>query len=227
MTEPGGGGMVTAQRPESSNMPDSGKVAGGVCHRVKNDLQTIANILALGVVYAQDTERYAEAIEGRVVALSIGYTLVAEKGRPPSLDRILEMVLRRHLWRGAESVRLERQVEAIPLSLRLCSPITLWLHEIIGNSLRHGLEQVSDPVLSLKASLDDDGLCLRVRDNGCGLPPGFDLDRHSRLGLRLARAVCATDLRGNLELNDAQPGVEAVLRVSAREFANLGREVWW
>ena len=40
-------------------------------------------------------------------------------------------------------------------------------------------------------------------------------------------AFLATDLRGSLELNDAQPGVEAVLRVSAQEFANLGREVWW
>jgi two-component sensor histidine kinase len=203
------------------------KVAGGVCHRVKNDFQTIANILALSSAYATTAQDLVEAVEGRVMAMSLCYTLVGEAGQPPSLGRLVEEILRRNLWRGPAHLRLERRVGEVHLSLRLCSPLSLWLHEVIGNALRHGLEQVSDPLLVMEGGLDQTGLWLSITDNGPGLAPGFRLDRDSHLGLKLAQALAATDLRGNLKLEDARPGLRALLRVPAADYARLSSEAWW
>ncbi len=223
MGEPGGGQPPQVLTPT----PEAVKVAGGVCHRVKNDFQTIANILALSSTHSRSPHDLVESVEGRVVALSLCYTLVGESGRPPALARLVEEVLRRNLWRGPAHLRLERHLPEVPLSLRLCSPLSLWLHEIIGNALRHGLEMVSDPVLDLWAGLDDQGLTLSVADNGPGLPPGFHPEDNSHLGLKLAQALAATDLRGSLELQDARPGLRAVLQVPAAEYQRLSSEAWW
>lgn len=228
MGQPGGGlsdgGAVASA---AALTPESLKAAGGVCHRVKNDLQTIANLLALGCSHARSPRDLAEAVEGRVVALSLGYTLVCETGQPPTLDRLAQEVLRRNLWKGPAHLRLQRRLPHMVLSLRLCSPLSLWLHEIIANALRHGLEQVSDPQLTLEGSLDGEGLRLCVTDNGAGLPPGFALARDARLGLKLATALAANDLRGDLDLKEARPGLKAALRVPAGELARLTQEIWW
>lgn len=64
------------------------------------------------------------------------YTLVAgEGGRPPRLDQVSEEVLRHLPWRYGTVAQVKRDIQDIKLSLRLCSPRSLWLHEIIGNAL--------------------------------------------------------------------------------------------
>lgn len=228
MGQPGGGlSDGEAPRPAAAPGPESVKAAGGVCHRVKNDFQTIANILALGGAHARSPRELAESVEGRVVALSLCYTLVSENGQPPTLDRLAQEVLRRNLWKGPAHLRLARRLPEVVLSLRLCSPLSLWLHEIIGNALKHGLEQVSDPLLRVEGALDDQVLRLSVADNGPGLPAGFAPERDARLGLKLAMALSVNDLRGDLEFKDARPGLQAILRVPADELSRLTRDIWW
>ena len=227
MREPAGDLLVAGLETVEDDSESVAKaVAGGVCHRAKNDLQTIANILSLAGPLAQNPEDLAEAVEGRVVALSVCYTLVAEKWEPPHLDRLAEEILRRDLWRASAQTRVERQLDPLELSLRLCSPLSLWLHEMIINSLEHGLTAVSRPVLRLTGRAEQGGLLLQVADNGPGLPADFDLAAKSRLGLRLAKAVASIDLRGRMELRNTEPGLEASLWVPQAEFAALNRETW-
>lgn len=212
--------------PPARPDPEPGKVAAEVCHRAKNDFQTIANLMALAAPYARTPDDLALAVEGRVGALSVCYTLVAGEGGRPRLDQVAEEVLRRLLWRHGAVAEVKRQVQDLSLSLRLCSPLSLWLHEIIGNALIHGLERASQPRLEIKAGLERGGLVMSVADNGPGLPEGFDLRRHCRLGLTVAQAVAANDLRGRLELRNLDKGFLARLVVPAEEFANLNRNAW-
>jgi two-component sensor histidine kinase len=212
--------------PPSRLALDTNKVAAEVCHRAKNDFQTIANLMALAAPYARSADDLALAVEGRVGALSVCYTLVASEGSRPRLDQVVEEVLRRLLWRHGAVAQVTRQVQDLGLSLRLCSPLSLWLHEIIGNALIHGLERASQPRLEVSAALGREGLVISVTDNGPGLPEGFDLTRQRRLGLTVAQAVATNDLRGSLELRGLHPGLLARLTVPAQEFANLNRSAW-
>jgi len=212
-----------AKAAQSESRGDARRLTGRICHRAKNDFQTIANMLALASPFARSPEDLAEAMEGRVGALSICYALVAETGSAPALDRLAGEVLRRALWRVVSPPRLESRLPGLRLSLRLCSPLSLWLHEVIGNALQHG-QNGGGLSLGLFGLVGEDSVTLRVVDNGPGLPPGFDLASHARLGLKLAQAVAATDLRGRMELNDARPGLEARLVVPLAEFDALNRD---
>lgn len=203
-----------ARTATMSEKPDR-DLAGGVCHRAKNDLQAIANLMAMACPYARTPEELAEAMEGRVGALAVSYSLVHETGARPTLDRLANEIARRCQGRAALPPRVQRDLPPLSLSLRLCSPLSLWLHEIITNALLHGRPRGGPAVLSLGARLDEEGLLLWVADNGPGLPPGFDPVRQHRFGLYLARAVAETDLHGRLELVDAAPGLEVRLWVPA------------
>ncbi len=214
--------------PETVELTEPlGRLAGEICHRVRNDLQNVASLLGLAAAQAPTPFALAEMMEGRIGALSAAYALVLEKRQGPGLDGLVDEILRRLLWRQDGGLALEKQVEALPLSLRLCSPLSLWLYEIILNALRHGQPRHAGGVLVIKGRRHEGGLRLAVLDNGPGLPPGFDINRQARLGLKLSQAMASKELGGSMELL-ASPlgGLEAVLTVPATEFAILNRGVW-
>jgi two-component sensor histidine kinase len=223
---------VPAQERESGGKSSSGAstsgrgLAGDISHRVKNDLQTLANLLALAVPHTNTPDDLAEAIEGRVGAMSVCYTLVAESGAPPTLDRLAQEIARRSQWRLTAPLSIDNNLPSLELSLRLCSPLSLWLHEVTVNALLHGLSQNGQPRLGLSGSLDGDAFVLSVTDNGHGLPQVFDLATHCRFGLKVAQAVARSDLRGTMDLIPHEKGLEARLEVPAHEFQRLNQDPW-
>lgn len=190
-------------------------LAGKVCHRAKNDFQAITNLMAMACPFARTPEELAEAMEGRVGALAVSYSLIHETGAKPTLDRLAAEIVRRCQGRSVLPPRVQRDLPELALSLRLCSPLSLWLYEIIGNALLHGRPRGGTALVSVGGRLDEDGLLIWVADNGPGLPPDFDLAKRRRFGLYLAQAVADTDLHGRLELASAAPGLEVRLWVPA------------
>ncbi len=205
---------------------DTRGLAGDICHRIKNDLQTLANLLALAVPHCTTPDDMAEALEGRVGAMSVCYTLVAESGAPPTLNRLAQEVARRSQWRLSAPLSIQNDLPELELSLRLCSPLSLWLHEVTVNALVHGLAGNGRPHLTLGGGLNGDSFHLSVWDNGHGLPQDFDLASHSRFGLKVAQAVAKSDLRGGMDLVPLEKGLEARLELPANEFQRLNQNPW-
>jgi len=56
-----------------------------------------------------------------------------------------------------------------------------------------------------------------VRDNGCGLPAGFDIDRTRSLGLSIVRDLVRSQLSGTIKMDtDAGTVVRLEIPVSGR-----------
>lgn len=213
--------------PGRARSQDTRGLAAGICHRVQNDLQTIANLLFLAAGSCETPEELARAVEVRAACLSAAYALVARTNAPPELAPLVRQVAERCLARSLEQpAKPEIAVPDLILSLRVCSPLSIWLGECIGNAVAHGGVGRGGR-LCIDGGLDN-GLWVEVRDFGPGLPPGLDLDADAGLGLglRLAKALAATDLRGAMELTPAQPGVRARLSVPAGELERLNRQSW-
>ena len=61
-------------------------------------------------------------------------------------------------------------------------------------------------MLLVTASRDADRLAVSVADNGAGLPPGFDLDQATSLGLQIVRTLVVGELGGSLEIGRRHGG---------------------
>lgn len=80
--------------------------------------------------------------------------------------------------------RLDVRYEIDSESLEAQVP-TLLLQPIVENALRHGAARQTQPChVVVGAAFERDRLKLWVTDDGAGLPPDFDLDRHAGTGLR-------------------------------------------
>src|SRR3954468_7650628 len=174
-----------------------------VHHRVKNNLQTISSLLRIQG-RRMDNDEAKTAIEESVrrirsIAL-VHETLSRAAGEELEFGEIL-----RQLTRMAEEglVNPERAVQfavdgdAGELRAEVATPLALVLTELLQNAVEHGYPD-GHPGGRVRIVLENDGveLCVRVEDDGVGLPPAFSLDRNSSLGLTIVRALVDTEMSG-------------------------------
>jgi two-component system, sensor histidine kinase PdtaS len=84
----------------------------------------------------------------------------------------------------------------------------LILNELAGNSIKHAFPGGSGGEVSVMLEHDpaNGAVCLRVRDNGVGLPENLDWRQTNSLGLRLVQML-AKQMRGTVNTGPG-PGTE-------------------
>ena len=110
------------------------------------------------------------------------------------------------------------------LRAEVATALAMDLTEVVQNAVEHAY---AGPVRGRIEVLADrtDGLRVEVRDDGAGLPAGFDLARSPRLGLKIVRTLVEGELRGTLALQAGPTGtgtcavVQGPLAVSPAEGA--------
>ena len=117
--------------------------------------------------------------------------------------------LLQYLWsaHGAatEKVRLNLSLAPLILPVDLAVHCGLILNELITNAFKHAFPGGREGEVSVALEHDPTGaVCLRVHDNGVGLPVDFDWRQSSSLGLRLVQML-AGRMRGIVQTG---PGTE-------------------
>jgi two-component sensor histidine kinase len=117
---------------------------------------------------------------------------------------------------AAESpVVLRRVGEFGELSADVATPLVMVLTELMQNAVEHAFDRAATGSVLVMAERSSRELKVIVRDNGKGLPTGFDLDTSDRLGLQIVRTLLESELRGTIDLNNRPSGgTDAVVLVS-------------
>lgn len=172
-------------------------------HRVKNNLQTVAAMLRLQARRASSDEAreaLAEA-ELRVAAIALVHeSLSGEAGEAADFDEIVDRItaLVRDLApayaaEGAVPI-IRREGSWGSLPSDLATPLAMVVSELLHNAVEHG----SPSIVEVRLRRDDGSLALQVRDDGQGLPAGFDWES-TGLGLSIVRSLVTGDLHGECE----------------------------
>jgi two-component sensor histidine kinase len=184
-------------------------------HRVKNNLQVVSSLINLQAAGMTDERMRDEFIDIRDRVRSMA--LIHEKLYQTSNLAQLNFAdyaasLLSSLWRShgnlAQKLRLNLEIAPVVLSIETAVPCGLILNELVGNTLKHAFPNGcgGEVTVYMKHDPSTDTACLRVHDNGVGLPAGMDWRQSSSLGLRLVR-ILAGQLRGTVETGIG-PGAE-------------------
>lgn len=102
---------------------------------------------------------------------------------------------------------------------------TLLLQPVVENAFRHGLSrQAHRGCLEVRAQQQLDALSITVADDGVGLRPDFDADRHMGTGLRNVRSRLA-QLYGDAALFEIRRAGDAGTAVTIRVPLHAGSDV--
>lgn len=195
-------------------------------HRTKNSLQTVSSILALQADAYPDEgsfTRLASEADSRIQAIALVHKLLYESS---DLSRVRIGDYTRHL---AEATLLRRGVVAGRVALRIDAPnldvpldtavpFGLALNELLINSIRHAFPDGRCGSIEIRLKKGDDGsMSMSYRDDGPGLPSGFDPVSQATLGMRLIHSLAVDQLGGSLRI-EAGKGFACVLDFPARAF---------
>ncbi|TNC15718.1 GAF domain-containing protein [Methylobacterium terricola] len=185
-------------------------------HRVKNSLGVVAGLLRLQARDAQSDEvRHALEDAGARIATVAEvhdhlWRGIHQLGMVDLAEFLRELVAK--LQEEAPGHRLACQADPKVISADQAIPIGLVVTELVTNAVKHAYPQETGPVqvaLSVKA----EGLRLTVRDDGIGLPPGFDVSMRQRsLGLKIIASLIR-QLDGRLSTEESGPGAHFVLDI--------------
>ena len=184
-------------------------------HRVKNNLQVISSLISLQADALTD-ERILEELDDvrdRVRSMALVHEKLYQTSDLSKLNFAeYAASLAQAIWRShsalARNVRLNLAVEPVSLSIETVIPCGLILNELLGNALKHAFPDNSGGEVEVGVKIDPATkvVCLRVRDNGVGLPAGLDWSQLKSLGLRLVK-ILASQVLGTVETT-TDPGTE-------------------
>jgi two-component sensor histidine kinase len=165
-------------------------------HRVKNSLQTVADILMLGRPDGIGAEKFDETA-ARIRSIAAVHRLLAERGgEAVSAPELLAAVA------GAAAVDARLEIEPHQLAPACAQQLGIVANELISNAARHGRPPIQ---VQLRGR---NPIVLEVTDAGDG-PDGDG----ERLGLQLVRQIVERGLMGTFTLSGDGVGGGTCARV--------------
>ena len=192
-----------------------------VNHRMKNSLQVVSSMLQLQANAAGDqnlSETLNEAAS-RVNAVGRAYERLAYTADYENIDLIEYL---RQIINDLEPTVAPCKIqfdapEAIRFAADRAILIGLIITELVSNAGKYAYPNRAGGLISVQVSLqtDKEAIAVSVRDEGVGLPPGFDPAASKRLGTRLVNAL-SKQLGGELTRPLAPVGTNFTLQIPLR-----------
>jgi len=166
-----------------------------VHHRVKNNLQLVSSFLSLQSHFLPDeaTKKMFEETRNRIKTLAMVHEkLYKSDSQYVALKDYIESVvdlLAYSFHQEGRKVIIQLNCESIEkISIDIAIPCGLIVNELVSNAFKHGFPDCSGGNIIVDIKENDNGYVLSVKDDGVGLPSGFNLDTFNSLGLEI---VCS------------------------------------
>ena len=188
-------------------------------HRVKNNLQVISSLLDLQSQTLQDTEAADVIKESRQRVQSMAF--IHQNLYQSNTIQEVEITnyiqtLADHLFQSynirKDKIKFTTDIDKISLHSETVIPLGMILNELISNSLKYAFRDLQEGEIKVSMKQREKELLLQVKDNGHGLPAGFDISQLQSFGFKVIRAF-AQKLKAKLHI-DGSHGTNVDLVIS-------------
>ncbi|HRG81765.1 MAG TPA: histidine kinase dimerization/phosphoacceptor domain -containing protein [Chitinophagaceae bacterium] len=188
-------------------------------HRVKNNLQVISSLLDIQSQTLKDAEA-AEVIREsrqRVQSMAFIHQNLYQSNTVQEIE-INNYInnLAGHLFESynirKDRIRFTTDIDKLNLHTDTVIPLGMILNELISNSLKYAFNDLEEGEIMVAMKQKENELLLQVKDNGKGLPAGFDISKLQSFGFKVIRAF-AQKLKAKLHI-DGSHGTNVELTIS-------------
>lgn len=176
-------------------------------HRVKNNLNVISSLLKLQARKIKTKEDAIEAFQNstnRVLAMALVHKKLYDTKNFEAVDMESYLAgLAHHLvstYSHGARIHVKSDVENIALNINTAVSCGLILNELISNALKYAFQGRETGEIHLKVfAPDSETVQIKVKDNGVGLPKGFDSKKSDTLGFHLVELL-TEQIKGSLQV---------------------------
>jgi two-component sensor histidine kinase len=176
-------------------------------HRVKNNLQVISSLISLqssNIKDEQTRELFNES-RNRVQAMGLIHALLYKSDDLANIStseyiRTLSIQLFKCYRMDPSLIKVETNVADIAMDIDTLIPFGLILNELVSNAYKHAFPDGRQGRLDIILENEGDSRVLTVKDDGVGVPEGFDPLSSSSLGMLIAKDLAA-QINGSIEFS--------------------------
>jgi PAS domain S-box-containing protein len=188
-------------------------------HRVKNNMQIISSLLSLQSrkIKEPSVQAIFKETQGRILSLSLVHELLYQSDDLNKINyRVYLEKLSSYLLSSELDVRKRVTCtvdsEDVEISIEKAVPCSLIITELITNSIKYAFPDATKGEISIifRYHADSGEYLVDYRDNGKGLPEGFDLSAATGFGSSLITGL-TRQLSGNLEIHNDGPGIHVII----------------
>lgn len=212
---------VTEQRRREQELRVKAAMIQEIHHRVKNNLQTIASLLRIQSRRVEDAAARQQLEEGvnRILSVAVVHEFLShDETHVISIREVAQRIVN-HTMKGildpSKGINLALRGGGFSLVAQQATACALVINELVQNAVEHGYSDRNGGTIIVNLMQDGEDAVIEIADDGEGLPPNFDLDRSTNLGLKIVQTLVREDLKGTFELRDSYAndrGVSAVVR---------------
>jgi two-component sensor histidine kinase len=202
-------------------------------HRVRNNLQMISSLLSLQAdrIRSPRIRKVFSGAQNRVLTMAVLHRHLYERTNWAQVDlqAFLNDLVRHlstdHRTRGPSGVRIDVNAANVTVGPDVAVPVGLIVTEAVSNALTHGLKNVTDPQILIRAREIGGAFELLVEDNGDGIDTGqVTPGERDGLGFTLLRGLAA-QLSGTLSVTPRpEGGTQVMIRFPAVPGNEAGKE---
>jgi two-component sensor histidine kinase len=188
-------------------------------HRVKNSLQLVGSMFRLQEKSSDEPQlvRSLQEAYGRINAIARVHERLYRDSDVGNVDLGAYLTDVCNDLKGITSPH--EIVFTAPEKMRMSTdrsiPVALLVVELVTNAAKHAYPEGNSGLIAVRlAWLGDKTISISVRDEGSGLPDGFDLEQCRGLGMTITRAFLQQS-GATLAVNRMQLGTEFVVEVPA------------
>ncbi len=174
-------------------------------HRVKNNLMIISSLLNLQSRYVKDLDDLMLFKEAQTKARSMAmlHERLYRSGKHKRVEfgEYLQGLLKDLYYSFAHErkLKLETHIDDAELDINTVVPLVLILNELFTNAVKHAFPGESEGTVSVSFRRMNGTYRLEFRDDGAGLPEGFDWETSPTMGMQIIRSL-AEQLNADLNV---------------------------
>ncbi len=177
-------------------------------HRVRNNLQIISSLLNMQarVTKNKDTIDILTESRNRINAMSLIHNQLYESrdiskiNMQGVVEKLLRLMFQNYPVQETEITTIVHVAEC-PLPMSLAVPVGLIVNELLTNAFKYAFVNRKEGKIEVVLRASEKGeASLTVRDDGVGLPEGFDHNTTKTLGLHVVKILAEGQLGGNMDV---------------------------
>jgi PAS domain S-box-containing protein len=191
-------------------------------HRIKNNIASIEALLAMQLDSLSNPEAVSALKDalGRVGSIRALYeNLLIHKDQEsvqvrPYAEGLADAVV--SLLAGTISITVEKRIDEFELGSKVMFPLGIIINELLTNIMKYAFVGRTSGTISMELTKNQDAsdpdhgtVQLAIRDNGIGLPEGFNPQTAKGFGLMLVRML--SEQLGGTFTTESRDGTRSVL----------------
>jgi two-component sensor histidine kinase len=177
-------------------------------HRVKNNMQVISSLLMLQSQNIEDKKYKDMFIESqtRIYSMALIHEKlyrsesIAQINFKEYIEGIVSNIFESYCIKS--NIKIEINVENIPIKIDYAVPCGLIINELVTNSLKYAFPDGRQGKIHISLKSNDNNMIkLSISDDGIGIAKDMDIRNTKSLGLRLITSLAEGQLHGEIILN--------------------------